>query len=102
MIPRNRTLTTMIVASVISAVTGAASKLFLAAGARLSPIRATMAPVTIGGISRLIQPAPNFCTIAPITARPAPASTTPPRAPGIPNCCWDAVIGAMNAKLEPR
>ena len=54
-------------ARVIRAVMGAASKLFLAAGARFRPIRATMAPVTIGGISRLIQPAPNFCTTAPIS-----------------------------------
>ena len=102
MIPRNRTLTRMMVASVMTAVTGAASKFILAAGARFRPISATMAPVTIGGISRLIQPAPNFCTIAPIRASATPASTTPPSAPGTPNCCWDAMMGAMNAKLEPR
>jgi hypothetical protein len=100
--PRNRTLTRMMVASVTTAVTGAASKLFFAAGARLRPISATMAPVTMGGMSRLIQPAPNFCTMAPTRAKAAPARTTPPRAPGTPNCCWDAMMGAMNAKLEPR
>ena len=56
----------MIMARVIKAVTGARSKFVFAAGARFRPIRATIAPVTIGGISRLIQPAPNFCTTAPI------------------------------------
>ena len=71
----------MIVARVMRAVTGAASKLFFAAGARLRPISPTMAPVTIGGIRRLIHPAPNFCTIAPMIASPTPASTTPPSAP---------------------
>ena len=85
-----------------SAVTGARSKLFLAAGARFKPISATIAPVTIGGISRLIHSAPNFCTTAPISASTTPASTTPPKAPATPYCCWDAMMGAMNAKLDPR
>ena len=100
--PRNSTLTTMMTARVMKAVTGAWSKLAFAAGARFRPISATIAPVTIGGMTRLIQPAPNFCTTAPTTARVAPARTTPPSAPGTPNCCWEAMIGAMNAKLEPR
>ncbi|MCY1251262.1 hypothetical protein D9M72_649990 [compost metagenome] len=84
------------------AVTGARSKFAFAAGARFRPISATMAPVTIGGISRLIHSAPNFWTTAPISASTTPASTTPPKAPLTPYCCWDAMIGAMNAKLEPR
>ena len=100
--PRKKTLTTMIVARVMRAVTGAASKLAFAAGARLRPISPTMAPVTMGGIRRLIQPAPNFCTTAPMIASPTPASTTPPSAPATPYCCCEAMIGAMNAKLDPR
>ncbi|GGH95779.1 hypothetical protein GCM10007170_22100 [Arthrobacter liuii] len=92
----------MMVERVTTAVTGAASKFCLAAGARFKPISATMAPVTMGGMSRLIQSAPNFCTTAPTSARTVPASTTPPSAPGMPNCCWEAMMGAINAKLEPR
>ena len=34
--------------------------------ARLSPITATTAPVTTGGMKRSIQPVPTACTIAPI------------------------------------
>ncbi len=35
--------------------------------ARFSPITATTAPVTTGGMKRSIQPVPTICTMAPIT-----------------------------------
>ena len=41
---------------------------FTATGARLSPMAATMAPVTSGGISRSTQAVPDTCTTNPITA----------------------------------
>ena len=61
-----------------TAVTGALLTLVQAAGARLKPIRDTMAPVTTGGMSRSIQLAPTRVTTRPIAARVAPAAIIPP------------------------
>ena len=83
----------------------------LAAAARLKPIRATMVPVTTGGITNGIQPAPATCTTAPTTASATPVITIPPRASEIDGpsrvvCPWAsgaiAATGASRAKLLPR
>ncbi len=65
---------------VTTASIGPASTLLLAADARLNPIRATIVPVTTGGMTRGIQPAPATCTTAPTTARATPVITMPPSA----------------------
>ena len=78
MMPLNSTVMRRIATIVTRAVTGAVLTLFHAEGARLKPMRETMAPVTIGGMSRSIQPAPAKWTIRPTTTRTAPALMTPP------------------------
>ncbi len=90
------------VTTVAAAVTGACSKLAFAVGARFRPIRATMAPVTTGGMATWIQREPARWTTAPIRASAAPAIRMPPRAPAAPCWLWAAAMGAMKAKLEPR
>ena len=92
----------MTAASVTSAVTGAAMKLFLAAGARLKPIRATIAPATIGGIRPSIHLVPVATTIRPTIASRIPVTTIPNSADGIPCAFVAATIGTMNANDEPR
>ena len=58
MMPLNRTVISRIETIVTVAVSGAVFTLFHALGARLKPIRETIAPVTTGGISLSIQAAP--------------------------------------------
>lgn len=86
-------------ASVITAVTGCWTKLSRAAGARLKPIRATIAPATTGGIRASIHRVPATCTIAPTIINKTPIATIPPSAP--PGDAA-AVTGAMNANDDPR
>ena len=76
--PLNRTVISRIDTIVTSAVTGADLTLFQALGARLKPMSDTIAPVTIGGMSRSIHPAPAMWTTAPTSASAAPAAMTPP------------------------
>lgn len=102
MSPLNRTVVRMIARMVTVAVMGASLTLFQAAGARLKPMRATMAPVTVGGMIVSIQRAPATWTIAPMSARSAPTAMTPPSADPAPWEAVAAVMGAMRAKLEPR
>ncbi len=96
---------------VTTASIGPDSTLVLAADARLNPIRATIVPVTTGGITSGIQPAPATCTTAPTTASATPVITIPPRAseidgPSSRDCPWTsgaiAATGASRAKLLPR
>ena len=53
---------------------------FTGIAARLSPITATTAPVTTGGMQRSIQPVPTTCTRRPIATYTAPQATMPPSA----------------------
>ncbi len=48
--------------------------------ARLSPITATTAPVTTGGMSASIQPVPASVTTRPISATTTPQAMIPPSA----------------------
>lgn len=100
--PRPSTVTSAMTTRVTVPVTGETTKLFFAAGARLSPMSATIAPVTRGGISARSQLAPSTCTTRPMRKSVTPASTTPPRAPPMPWSDFAAAIGAMNAKDDPR
>ena len=82
-----------IAARVRNAISGCCPKLSLATGARLSPIRATIVPVTAGGISHSMnREAKNS----------SPQTKIPPSAAGIPPSALAAITGAMKAKLEPR
>ena len=54
-----------------------------AIGARLSPITATIAPVTTGGISASIQRVPTADTIAPSATYTTPHAMMPPSATGM-------------------
>jgi hypothetical protein len=56
-----------IVTIAIHASNGVALAPLTAIGARLSPMMATTAPVTTGGISRSIQPVPLAITAMPIS-----------------------------------
>lgn len=85
-----------------SPTTGPFSKLSLAAGARLSPISATIAPVTTGGSATSIQRVPATCTIRPMRISDKPTTNTPPSALPVPWLAIAAVTGAIIAKLEPR
>ena len=110
--PLNSTVISRIDTMVTSAVTGADLTLFQALGARLKPMRDTIAPVTIGGMSRSIQPAPARCTTTPTRSRAVPADTTPPWAraalwasmapPPPATYPVTAPMGAMSAKELPR
>ena len=82
--------------------TGPFSKFDLAAGARLKPISATMAPVTTGGRVASSQPVPTTCTTPPMRISSRPTATRPPRALPVPFDATAAVTGAMTEKLEPR
>ena len=57
---------TKIASTVIAATTGSTAERLRAAGARLSPMMATTAPVTSGGMRLSIQPAPVRWTTSPI------------------------------------
>ena len=76
--------------------------------ARLSPITATTAPVTTGGITFSIQPVPTACTMAPITMYRMPQAMMPPSATPmfgfgpLPAYAVAAITTPMKAKLEPR
>ena len=77
-------------------------KLSRAAGARLNPMRATIAPLTTGGISMSIQCVPLRCTMTPTMASSTPTTIIPARATDSPPAAVAARIGARNAKDEPR
>ena len=81
---------------------GPFSKLFFAAGARLNPISATIAPVTTGGRIRSSQCVPTRCTTAPMTISSRPSATKPPSALPVPFEATAAVTGAITEKLDPR
>ena len=78
MMPLNMTVMSRIETIVTTAVTGACLTLFQAEGARLKPMRETIAPVTIGGMRRSIQPAPARWTTTPTSSRDRPAAMIPP------------------------
>ena len=80
----------------------------MAMGARTSPIAATIAPVTAGGISRSIQRSPATITTTPMTvysdarrddAAERDADVRVRLPDGRPVA---AITGPMKAKLEPR
>src|SRR5699024_8072720 len=73
-----------------------------AVGTRFGPIRATIDPITTGGMSAPIQPVPPFWTSSPSSASRTPVTITPPSAAPIESASVDAVLGAMNAKEQPR
>ena len=84
--PRENTATPPTHSTVTSAITD--SKVdpdtpLTAIGARLSPITATTAPVTTGGISVSIQRVPIACTSAPIATYTTPHAMIPPSATGM-------------------
>ncbi len=74
----------------------------LAAGARLNPISATMAPVTTGGSATSSQRVPSRCTLTPTATSTTPTATTPPSALPVPWAATAAVTGAITEKLDPR
>ncbi len=63
---------------------------------------ATIAPVTTGGMSASIQPAPVATTIAPTAVSSRPVASTPNSALPIEPLAVAAPMGAMKAKEEPR
>jgi hypothetical protein len=79
-----------------------------ATGARFSPMAATTAPVTMGGIKRSTQPTPDCMTIKAMTPYSTPAAMTPPSATSRfgfgpwPEYPLAAMTTAMNEKLEPK
>ena len=101
--PLNRAVHATTDTSVTTAVSGAFEKLFwYVVGTRFRPMSATIEPITTGGMRWEIQPAPTFCTTRPSRASSSPVTSTPPSAAPIESACVEAVIGAMNAKEEPR
>jgi hypothetical protein len=76
--------------------------------ARFSPITATTAPVTTGGISFSIQRVPVAMTTRPIRVYSAPQAMMPPSATPrlvlapLPAYPVAAITTPMKAKLEPR
>ena len=91
-----------IAARVRNAISGCCPKLSLATGARLSPIRATIVPVTAGGISHSTNRELVRSTTTPMAKNSSPQTKIPPSAAGIPPSALAAITGAMKAKLEPR
>ena len=78
MIPLKRTVMRMIDTMVMTAVNAPSLTQFHAAGARLNPISATIAPVTTGGMTTSIHRAPAKCTTTPTRASVAPVAMMPP------------------------
>ena len=76
--PRNSTVVSRIAAMVTTAVRGAARTQSQAAGARLSPMSATMAPVTTGGMVTSIHRTPTKWTTSPTSASVTPTEMIPP------------------------
>ena len=100
--PRNTASTATSSTSVTNAMSGSASKLVLAVGARLNPISATTAPVTTGGSTTSSQWVPATCTTAPMRISDSPTATMPPSAPPGPALPIAPSTGASTEKLEPR
>lgn len=102
----------MIAAIVITAVSGASCTHPQAAGARLSPMRATIDPVTTGGIVTSIHRTPAKWTTRPTRARVTPTEMIPPWASAIafdssfsPEVAANPVTAPMGASRpndEPR
>ena len=93
MMPLNSTVMTRIETIVTTAVTGPFVTLPQAAGARLKPMRETIAPVTIGGMRRSIQAEPTRWTTTPTTSRHSPTEMIPP-------CARAALWGSRGAPLS--
>ena len=102
MMPRKKARVATSSTRVTSPTSGPFSKLVLAAGARLKPISATIAPVTTGGRVTSIQCVPTTCTTRPMTISVTPTATSPPSALPVPCEATAAVTGAITEKLEPR
>ena len=69
---------------------------------RIAAISATIAPVTTGGTSASIQPAPVASTTSPTAVRASPVTRIPNSAfPIVPDAVA-APMGAMKANDEPR
>ena len=96
------TVTSTTAASVIVAIPGCCTKLFFAAGARFSPISATIVPETMGGSKASTHPLPRHVTSAPTMASNSPVTAIPNNALPVPPSTLAAVTGAMNANDEPR
>ena len=99
--PRPATVATRMASSVTPATQGCDWKLSAAVGARFRPIRATIAPVTAGGITASMTRLPAALTMKPTQASAAPVTTMPPSWTAMPSA-WVAVSGAMKAKELPR
>ena len=102
MMPRKNARTATSSTRVTSPTSGPFSKFCFAAGARLKPISATIAPVTTGGRVASSQRVPTKCTTAPMTIRMSPTATNPPSALPVPSDATAAVTGAITEKLDPR
>ena len=102
MMPRKNASVATKSTSVTMPTTGPFSKFDLAAGARLNPISATIAPVTTGGSAMSIQRVPTRWTTRPMTIKATPTATKPPSALPVPCEATAAVTGAITEKLEPR
>ena len=102
MMPRKNASVATNSTRVTMATSGPFSKFDFAAGARLKPIRATIAPVTTGGNVASIQCVPTRCTTAPMTISARPTATRPPSALPVPFDATAAVTGAITEKLDPR
>lgn len=110
--PLKRTVVSRIATIVITAVSGAALTQSQAAGARLRPMSATMAPVTTGGMVTSIQRTPTKWTTSPTRARVTPTEMIPPWAkamacdsrssPAVAENPVTAPIGASSPNDEPR
>ncbi len=79
----------------------------VATGARARPMRATMGPMAAGGRTTWIHLRPAKRMMKETRTKAAPAHTKPPTAFEKPS--WgeaarlmQLIVGAMNAKLEPR
>ena len=100
-IPRPATVKSRMAARVTPATNVCFCTLDVAAGARFKPMRATIAPVTGGGITAPRACCPTAITTSPRTASANPAASTPPSWAESPALCA-AVKGAMNANEDPK
>src|SRR5699024_7603763 len=90
-----------IASKVTAATTGWVWKFEAAVGARFSPIKATMAPVTAGGMTASTTLRPAILTMNPMTIKHTPVTKMDPACAPIPYCS-EAAKGAMKAKEDPR
>ena len=100
-IPRPAIVHNTIASKVTAATIGWVWKFDAAVGAKFKPIKATMAPVTAGGMTASTTLRPAIFTMKPMSIKVTPVTKMEPACAPMPYCS-EAARGAIKAKEDPR